>query len=133
MEYETHEAALIFPEMGKKAFEELVADIKEYGLKEPIVLCKGEILDGRHRYKACLEANVKPRFTEWHGNGQAELEYVISKNLTRRHLTAPQRGMVAAKIANLEDGQHPTPAPSFDGAKNDNENRYRLSNNHLIV
>ena len=31
--------------------------------------------------------------------------------------------MVAAKIANLEDGQHPTPAPSFDGAKNDNENK----------
>jgi hypothetical protein len=37
--------------------------------------------------------------------GQDPLTFVIDKNLTRRHLTNSQRAMVAAKLANLKDGQ----------------------------
>ena len=34
------------------------------------------------------------------------VKYVISANLRRRHMNESQRGMVAAKIANLRDGEN---------------------------
>ncbi|MBI3696107.1 MAG: ParB N-terminal domain-containing protein, partial [Acidobacteria bacterium] len=63
MEKEFHAVAELFPLMRGTAFEELVADIKNNGLREAI-LCdaEGRILDGRNRYRACLEAGVEPRF-----------------------------------------------------------------------
>jgi len=77
----------------------LVEDIKANGLAQSIVTHEGAILDGRHRYQACLQAGVEPQFTEFHG-GDA-LAFVLSANLNRRHLTVAQRAMVAAKIANM--------------------------------
>ena len=52
------------------AFQTLVADIKKNGLREPILIDReGRIVDGRNRYRACLEADVEPSFTEWKGQG----------------------------------------------------------------
>jgi len=104
MEYETHPAAEIFPLMSDTEFTGLVEDIREHGLKEAIVLCKGEILDGRNRYRACLEIGIEPRLTEWISNGQSPESYVVSKNLHRRHLKERQRAMVAGKLSNLYKG-----------------------------
>ena len=104
MEYETHPAAEIFPLMSDTEFTGLVEDIREHGLKEAIVLCKGEILDGRNRYRACLEIGIEPRLTEWNANGQSPEGYVVSKNLHRRHLNESQRAMVAGKIATMPQG-----------------------------
>ena len=52
-EREFHAVANLFPLMQGAAFEELVADIKKNGQREPI-LCdaEGRILDGRNRYRA---------------------------------------------------------------------------------
>jgi hypothetical protein len=40
---------------------------------------------------------------EFNGGGDP-LDYVISRNLQRRHLNETQRGMVAAKKANMKSG-----------------------------
>jgi hypothetical protein len=77
----------------------LVEDIRANGLAQPIVTHEGEILDGRHRYHACLQAGVEPQFTEF--RGRDALAFVLSANLNRRHLSVAQRAMVAAKIANM--------------------------------
>lgn len=99
--------------MSAEEFRELAKDIKENGLREPIWLYEKQIIDGRNRYRACIEVDVKPRFQEWDGNGSLAA-FVISLNLHRRHLSESQRSMVAARIATLErgDNQHTAIAAS---------------------
>src|SRR6266446_470518 len=61
------------------------------------------LLDGRNRYRACLECDVEPSFAI--DEGANPLEFVISKNLRRRHLNESQRSMVAARLANMRQGE----------------------------
>ena len=105
MTIEFHEVANIFPMMSATEFESLKADIKHNGLFEPIWQHEGKIIDGRNRYQACVETGVTPHFREWDGIGSLTA-FVVSLNLHRRHLTESQRGMVAAKLANIELGQN---------------------------
>lgn len=89
-----HPAANLFPLMTGDEFATLVSDIAEYGQREPIVLHDGMILDGRNRYRACMELGLKPEYREWHSD-ESPTAYVISLNLHRRHLTSSQRAVVA--------------------------------------
>jgi len=91
-----HEIANIFPMMQSDEYENLVADIKQNGLIEPIVLYDGKILDGRNRWKACIEAGVEPRFENY--SGDSPISYVISKNANRRHLSKSQLAMIATEV-----------------------------------
>jgi len=100
--FEFHKFADIFPMIHGVAFEELKKDIKEQGLQQAIVLYEDKILDGRNRFKACLELNIKPHFEEYKGNNP--LNFVISLNLKRRHLNESQRGIIASKLATMTQG-----------------------------
>jgi hypothetical protein len=104
--HEFHDLADIFPMLAGDEAKALAQDISEHGLREPITLLAGKILDGRNRYIACLDAGVEPRFTKYNGDNPAA--YVVSLNLKRRHLDESQRAMVAKKLATLEHGQRQT-------------------------
>ncbi len=100
--YETHPAADIFPLMEGKELQDLAADIKANGLRSPITLYQGEVLDGRNRLRACEIAGIEPRFQTWPAvPGKSPIDYVVSLNLHRRHLDASQRAMVAAGLVPL--------------------------------
>src|SRR5580700_4554207 len=100
--YENHQFADIFPPMAESELAELTADIKAKGLQLPIVLCDEKILDGRNRYLACEKAGVTPKFVQYEGNDP--LQYCLSLNLKRRHLTTSQRAAIAFKLCNLPQG-----------------------------
>jgi uncharacterized Fe-S cluster-containing radical SAM superfamily protein len=90
-----HPLASIFPPMNPEEFDAICEDVAQNGLVEPIVLLGGQILDGTHRLKACLAANIQPRYQEWDGEGGTPMQYVWSRNWTRRHLSAGQRAVIS--------------------------------------
>lgn len=99
--YETHKYAELFPEMPRDQFDELVKDIRENGLIEPITTVDGgKVLDGRCRLKACIEAGVEPRFVE-HDGRQDPLKFVWARNFARRHLDLKQRVMLALRMKDI--------------------------------
>ena len=95
-----HPLSDLFPLMEGREFDELVVDIQSNGLREPIWLHEGQILDGRNRWRACAAAGVQEPAARNY-SGTDPLGFVLSLNLHRRHLNESQRAMVAARIATL--------------------------------
>lgn len=107
-----HEAANICPMMDDIAYAELRDSIKKNGLREPIkfvgvLWSDAELIDGRNRLKAMLELGINWKqyrellFSDEIGDA---VEYVVDKNVKRRQLSISQRGLIAARIANLSRG-----------------------------
>ncbi len=90
----THSLAEAFPMADSDAYTALVADIKEHGLREPITLFDGKVLDGRNRLKACIEAGIEPKTKEFEGDDPED--FVHSANINRRHLTQSWLAITAA-------------------------------------
>jgi protein gp37 len=91
-----HPAADLFPLIVGPEFDELVADIRAHGVREPIWLYEGKILDGRNRERAALAAGVECPTRTY--DGDDPVSFVLSANLHRRHLTAEQKRDLIAKL-----------------------------------
>lgn len=98
MAHELHPLCTLFPRLSGAEFDALVADIKANGLRQPIVTHEGMILDGGNRYRACIEAGVKPTFQKFTGGNL--VSFVLSANLHRRHMSPGQQ---AAIVASAQD------------------------------
>ncbi len=104
---EWHRYSRLFPMLGDDELQALADDIRQNGLKSPIVIDQHErIIDGRNRAAACAIANVKPIFEPFVGTDAEILSLVVSLNVHRRHLTESQRAMIAADIATLPKHIH---------------------------
>jgi DNA modification methylase len=100
-----HPAAELFPLLDGAELQALADDIKAHGLRQPITLHEGAILDGRNRQRACEIAGVTPTYVEWDGSGGSPTAWVLSLNLHRRHLNESQRAMVGADAVPLFEAE----------------------------
>lgn len=101
--YKVHRLADAFPLLEGEEFDALVADIKQNGLWQPIVVSHDEttLIDGRNRFRACVAAGVPCTYRAL-GPEYGDIEiinFIVSANLTRRHLTVGQRAMFGVQIA----------------------------------
>jgi regulator of replication initiation timing len=106
-QYDQHPLSAAYPAMAADDFTALRADIKRNGLREPINLFERQVLDGWHRYTACLLENVSPMFVEFDEGDPRD--FVISKNGHRRHLTEVQRARAIVAVAAWAPAGKPKP------------------------
>jgi hypothetical protein len=107
--YKRHALSAIFPDMADDEITALGEDIKANGQQESIWLYKGAILDGWHRYEACMRAGVNPRISDYRGSRPAE--FVKSKNWHRRHMNASQRALAVVQLAEWAGAGKPKANP----------------------
>jgi hypothetical protein len=103
MTYPIHPLAELFPSIDGAEFYALVASIKAGGLRDAITIHEGAVIDGRNRQRACEAAGVDARYEPLPSDADP-LQFVLDRNLLRRHLTESQRASVAAKIENMRHG-----------------------------
>ena len=104
----SHPVAALFPDLNAADFAALKEDIRKFGVKVPILLHGGQILDGRQRYRACQDLGIKCRCVEW--NGHDPWMEVQSRNLLRRQLSKEQ----VYAIRKLAAQQFPEIAAPFE-------------------
>jgi ParB-like chromosome segregation protein Spo0J len=92
-----HEVTNLFPPMEEAEYASLKADISQHGLREALWVYQSQIIDGRHRDRACKELGIPPTYREWDGQGSL-VSFVVSLNLFRRHLSSSQKAMVALAV-----------------------------------
>lgn len=103
--YPLHPAAELFPVMDEAAFAALVADIAAHGQREPILVLDGQVIDGRHRLRACEQLGLEPLVRQVSADDGDPFGLVVSLNLHRRHLSEGQRAIIAARLATLPHGR----------------------------
>jgi hypothetical protein len=99
-----HDFANLFPMLDAAAQDRLREDVQTHGVREPVIVYAGRILDGRNRYMAARDLDLDFPVADFDGTPQEALAYVLSTNLHRRHLTESQRAAVASKVANMGHG-----------------------------
>jgi hypothetical protein len=108
-EMDFHDYCLLFPQADEDVLNGMAEDIEKNGLREAIVTYEGKILDGRNRYLACQKAKVEPHYEEYEGDKDNLLQFVLSKNASRRHLSTSQRALIAAKMSEKRKGENSNP------------------------
>lgn len=109
-----HRFAGIFRMLSGDEKQAFADDIAKVGLKQRVKVYQDEILDGRNRYLALIDEGVfdpdeehwrdRPEvFEEFLGTDDEALDFVWSLNEQRRHDSASQRAMSAARYAKLRD------------------------------
>jgi ParB-like chromosome segregation protein Spo0J len=122
--------------MTEAKLETLADDIRAHGLREPIILYHGGILDGRNRYRACVVGGVEPTFKDFEGTDEEVEALVLSLNLHRRDLTTGQRALMAAEKFGLEEkrtGPIASNGSNFDRSTRSLAKKYNVAQRDIIA
>jgi hypothetical protein len=94
--YEPHPAAMHFPLLEGKDYEQLRENIRNHGLYVPLTIYEGKILDGRNRQRACTELGIEPRIETYEGDDPVAFAWAV--NGERRHLAHGQKAAIAVEM-----------------------------------
>jgi len=94
----------LLPKMSDEEFAELKTSIKTEGQHYPIVANDSlEVLDGHHRFRACVELDIEPDFEVRRFEDKLlEKKFVIEANLRRRHLNNFQLVELGVPLLEIE-------------------------------
>jgi ParB-like chromosome segregation protein Spo0J/DNA-directed RNA polymerase subunit RPC12/RpoP len=94
----------MLPTMSQEEFEQLKESIRTEGQHYPIIVSENlEVLDGHHRFRACLELGIDPDFeVKYFEDKLLEKKFVIEANLRRRHLNNFQLVELAVPLLEIE-------------------------------
>ena len=93
-----HPLAHAIPRMKPKEWEALAADVRANGVKLPITVMGGKVIDGRHRLAVAAALKVPVRVHEFTGAEEEARRHIVSLNVIRRNLTMAQRGLIVREI-----------------------------------
>ena len=93
--------ARVYPDILPHEFAALVEDIRKRGQEDPIDVWRGLIIDGRHRFYACLVAGVMPVFNNLPTDVNP-FSHVRTKNDLRRHSSPNDRAETAYMVWAME-------------------------------
>lgn len=98
-----HPTAMAFPTLPAKEMKELTEDIRNHGIRVPLLFNKDEtvLIDGRNRWY--ISQDLKLPRTEipvehYKGKDEDIPSEIISRNLFRRHLNDKQRATLVVKL-----------------------------------
>jgi hypothetical protein len=91
-----HEFSKMVPPMSPNDYARLREDLREHGLKVPVLLYEGKVLDGWHRYQICTELRIPIRTQEY--NGDCPMFHAFSLNVAGRHLLPTQLAALAVEL-----------------------------------
>src|SRR5262245_31081606 len=106
-----HPIAELVPSMTPDQYGALLDDIRECGLRTPVVMYEGMVLDGRHRARAWydIHGNWDVPSTEVKGTAEEAIAFVRSHNIKRRHLKPSQIAYYEAQAAAFWNPRHGRP------------------------
>lgn len=113
-----HPYAQTFPWIEGTAWEEFKNSISTHGLMHPIKTCRGVIIDGRNRNRACQELGIAATFIEVDPDLSEEQirSFIDIENKHRRHMSAGQLAAHGAVLANaVRGGDRDISNPSAEG------------------
>ena len=98
-----HPLGAAVPAMTDEEYDDLVQSMETRGFLpgNHIVMHEGMVLDGWHRYKASIQADVVAEFADYQGEDPAG--FVLALNVERRHLSDDQRAAIAGAL--VRDGE----------------------------
>ena len=94
-----HDEALSTPRMLDVQYEALKTDIEQNGQLDPVVIYRGKIVDGRHRFIILNELNIKTItcFKMPNNSTLSDIKKLVRSKETRRHETATQLAISALR------------------------------------
>jgi len=94
-----HRFGTLLPPADEQTLAGMEADMRKHGQREAITTYKGEMVDGCNRASLCKKIGIEPRYEEFKGSEAELLQFVLAKNVYRRHLTTSQRAIIGAKMS----------------------------------
>ena len=95
--YVQHPLSAAFPAMTPEEFQELKDSIENIGVQNPITLLDGMVIDGWHRYSACVALAMDFPVVELAPDTDPR-DFVMAQNQARRHVTKAQLAMATTAV-----------------------------------
>ncbi|MDH0740198.1 ParB N-terminal domain-containing protein [Achromobacter spanius] len=96
MAYVQHPLSAAFPAMSATEFLSLKDSIENIGVQNPIILYEGMVIDGWHRYSACVELGMS--CPESQLSDVDPVDFVRAQNKERRHLSVGAWALIEAEL-----------------------------------